>query len=43
MGFGETRLAVQTGDNVNDPLNRRVEIKIIPFDQQDVEAAQQGN
>ncbi len=43
MGFGETRLAVQTGDNVNEPLNRRVEIKIIPFDQQDVEAAQQGN
>ncbi len=42
MGFGETRLAVQTGDNVNEPLNRRVEIKIIPFDQADVEAAQ-GN
>ena len=40
MGFGETRLAVQTGDNVNEPLNRRVEVKIIPFDQQDVEAAQ---
>ncbi len=42
MGFGETRLAVQTGDNVNEPLNRRVEIKIIPFDQDDVNAAQ-GN
>ena len=42
MGFGETRLAVQTADGVNEPLNRRVEIKIIPFDQQDVEAAQQS-
>jgi outer membrane protein OmpA-like peptidoglycan-associated protein len=40
MGFGETRLAVQTADGVNEPLNRRVEIKIIPFDQDDVEAAQ---
>jgi outer membrane protein OmpA-like peptidoglycan-associated protein len=30
MGFGETSLKVQTGDNVNEPLNRRVEIKIIP-------------
>ena len=40
MGFGETRLKVSTGDNVNEPLNRRVEIKIIPFDQQDVQAAQ---
>ncbi len=42
MGFGESRLAVQTADGVNEPLNRRVEIKIIPFDQQDVEAAQQS-
>ena len=42
MGFGETRLAVQTADGVNEPLNRRVEIKIIPFDQEDVEAAQQS-
>ena len=40
MGFGETRLKVSTGDNVNEPLNRRVEIKIVPFDQQDIEAAQ---
>ena len=40
MGFGETRLKVSTGDNVNQPLNRRVEIKIIPFDQQDIQAAQ---
>ena len=40
MGFGETRPKVSTGDNVNEPLNRRVEIKIIPFDQQDIQAAQ---
>ena len=40
MGFGETRLKVSTGDNVNEPLNRRVEIKIVPFDQRDIEAAQ---
>jgi outer membrane protein OmpA-like peptidoglycan-associated protein len=40
MGFGETRLKVQTADGVNEPLNRRVEIKIIPFDEQDVQAAQ---
>ena len=38
MGFGETRPKVSTGDNVNEPLNRRVEIKIIPFDQQDIQA-----
>lgn len=33
QGFGETRqfLAVPTGDNVNEPRNRRVEIQIIPF------------
>jgi len=42
MGFGETRLKVQTGDGVAEALNRRVEIKIIPFDQADVNAAQ-GN
>ena len=29
MGFGETRLKVSTGDNVNEPLNRRVEIKLL--------------
>ena len=40
MGFGETRLKVSTGDNVNEPLNRRVEIKIVPFDQRAIEAAQ---
>ena len=44
MGFGETQLKVATGDNVNEPMNRRVEIKIIPFDERDVQAAQsQGN
>lgn len=29
QGFGETRLRVSTGDNVNEPRNRRVEIRII--------------
>ena len=45
QGFGETQLRVQTGDNVAEPLNRRVEIKVIPFDEQDVAEAQaaQGN
>lgn len=43
MGFGETNLKVQTGDGVNEPLNRRVEIKVIPVSQQDINAAQQGN
>lgn len=33
MGFGETQLKVSTGDNVNEPMNRRVEIKIIPVSQ----------
>ena len=39
MGFGETQLKVATGDNVNEPLNRRVEIKIIPVSQQEANAA----
>ncbi|WFL78755.1 OmpA family protein [Altererythrobacter arenosus] len=45
QGFGETQLRVQTRDNVAEPLNRRVEIKVIPFDEQDVAEAQaaQGN
>lgn len=45
QGFGETQLRIQTGDNVNEPLNRRVEIKVIPFDQKDVQEAEaaQGN
>jgi len=30
-GFGETQLAVQTADNVPEPLNRRVEIQIVPY------------
>lgn len=40
-GYGEARdfLRVQTGDGVDEPLNRRVEIKIIPISQEDVEAA----
>lgn len=29
-GFGETHLAVPTGNNVNEPRNRRVEIRIVP-------------
>ncbi|QYU71056.1 OmpA family protein [Leptolyngbya sp. 15MV] len=39
MGFGETSLKVPTGDNVNEPLNRRVEIKIIPISQAEIDAA----
>lgn len=42
VGYGENPqyLRVQTGDNVNEPLNRRVEIKIVPISQADVQAAQ---
>lgn len=42
QGFGERYeyLRVKTGDNVAEPLNRRVEIKIIPISQADVQAAQ---
>jgi len=29
-GFGEAHLLVPTGDNVNQPRNRRVEIRIVP-------------
>ena len=29
-GFGETHLRIPTGDNVNEPRNRRVEIRIVP-------------
>lgn len=29
-GFGETDLKVRTGNNVNEPRNRRVEIRIVP-------------
>jgi outer membrane protein OmpA-like peptidoglycan-associated protein len=38
-GFGETNLKVQTGDNVNEPQNRRVEIKIVPITQAEANAA----
>jgi outer membrane protein OmpA-like peptidoglycan-associated protein len=40
-GFGESydQLRVKTADGVNEPLNRRVEIKIIPVSQDDVAAA----
>lgn len=38
-GYGETQLKVQTGDGVNEPMNRRVEIKIVPITQEDVAAA----
>lgn len=38
-GFGETQLKIPTGDNVNEPLNRRVEIKIIPLSQAEIDAA----
>jgi outer membrane protein OmpA-like peptidoglycan-associated protein len=30
-GFGETQPLVPTGDNVNEPQNRRVEIQIVPY------------
>lgn len=38
-GYGETQLRVQTGDNVNEPLNRRVEIRITPISQEQVNDA----
>lgn len=40
-GFGEDRayLRVPTGDNVDEPRNRRVEIKIMPISQDQVNAA----
>ena len=42
QGFGERYeyLRVKTGDGVAEPLNRRVEIKIIPISEDDVAAAQ---
>lgn len=41
QGYGERYeyLRVKTGDNINEPLNRRVEIKITPISQEDVAAA----
>ncbi len=43
-GYGEQYdyLRVKTGDGVAEPLNRRVEIKIIPVSQDDVRAARQS-
>ncbi|MEE4201146.1 OmpA family protein [Erythrobacter sp.] len=43
-GYGESYdyLRVKTGDGVAEPLNRRVEIKIIPVSQDDVSAARTG-
>ena len=43
-GFGESydQLRIKTADGVDEPLNRRVEIKIIPISQDDVTAAR-GN
>ena len=40
-GFGESydQLRVKTADGVNEPLNRRVEIKIIPISQEEVNSA----
>lgn len=42
QGYGEQYdyLRVKTGDNVAEPANRRVEIKIVPISQEDVQAAQ---
>ncbi|MBV7265666.1 OmpA family protein [Erythrobacter ani] len=44
-GFGEDydSLRIKTADGVNEPLNRRVEIKITPVTQDDVNAARSGN
>lgn len=41
QGYGESYdyLRVKTADGVDEPLNRRVEIKIIPISQDDVNAA----
>ncbi|MDJ0978370.1 MAG: OmpA family protein [Erythrobacter sp.] len=41
QGFGESydQLRIKTADGVDEPLNRRVEIKIIPISQDDVVAA----
>lgn len=41
QGFGEDNLRVQTADGVNEPLNRRVEIKIVPLSNQEIQQAQQ--
>ena len=43
-GFGESydQLRIKTADGVDEPLNRRVEIKIIPISQDDVSAAREN-
>lgn len=38
-GYGETQLKIPTGDGVNEPMNRRVEIKILPLTQAEIDAA----
>lgn len=40
-GYGEDQLRVQTADNVNEPLNRRVDIKIVPLSNEEIQQAQQ--
>lgn len=39
QGFGEDSLRVQTADGVNEPLNRRVEIKIVPLSDEEIRNA----
>ena len=40
QGFGEDSLRVQTADGVNESLNRRVEIKIVPLSEAEIRNAQ---
>jgi outer membrane protein OmpA-like peptidoglycan-associated protein len=40
QGFGEDNLRAQTADGVNEPLNRRVEIKIVPLSDEEIRNAQ---